>query len=325
MLGIVGDWGAGYYEERVTCPVPAKRVMEQITDRGADRRRSIICCTSATSIMPAPTGGQCTTRKRKISTISGRTRAPGGTSRSTRTMKCTVPRSGYFLVSLKAEGNFDAQNGMSYFAMTYGPWLVLGLDSAYYSDAHERPPNVHGRRDRHRRPRSANPLAAAVPGPPGPDHGDDPSHRLRRHRQQCDAALPAGRHGAGAAPTLWYWGHVHNGIVYEQIDQSGSIPTRGRCCGHAAIPFGNAWGLQDHAAATRSPNILYYAHTPDPALPAPAAPPGQSAGPERLCLGHAAPRRRLHRGLLRNRDRRPSIKRLWTAAELDPPVPTEPP
>ena len=36
---------------------------------------------------------------------------------------------------LKQGGKFDAQNGMGYFAMTYGPWLVLGLDSAYYSDA----------------------------------------------------------------------------------------------------------------------------------------------------------------------------------------------
>ena len=70
----------------------------------------------------------------------------------------------------------------------------------------------------------------------------------------------------GRPPTLWYWGHVHNGIVYDQIDQSGKIPTKGRCCGHGAIPFGNAWGLQD-ANGNNLPNIVYYAHTPDPALP----------------------------------------------------------
>jgi hypothetical protein len=174
--------------------------------------------------------------------------------------------SGYFQVGLEAGGKFAAQNGMSYFAMTYGPWLVLGLDSAYYSDA------CNGRK-------------MYMLGAIGTDAFDQQirwveqfrGHRgpimVMTHHTACDTAganstalydqIAA---ALGRPPTLWYWGHVHNGIVYDSIDGSGSIPTKGRCCGHAAIPFGNAWGLQDPQGHT-IPNILYYAHTPDPALP----------------------------------------------------------
>jgi len=155
---------------------------------------------------------------------------------------------------------------MSYFAMTYGPWLVLGLDSAYYSDA-------------------LNGLEMYMNGAIGTDalnqqilwlqqyRGHQGPIMVMTHHTACDttgttatALYEQVAAALGRPPTLWYWGHVHNGIVYKQIDSSGTIPTKGRCCGHAAIPFGNAWGLQD-GQGNNQPNIPYYAHTPDPALP----------------------------------------------------------
>ena len=44
-------------------------------------------------------------------------------------------------------------------------------------------------------------------------------------------------------PAYWYWGHVHNGIVYAPRASPGN--TLSRCLGHAALPFGNA----EHLAA----------------------------------------------------------------------------
>ena len=38
-----------------------------------------------------------------------------------------------------------------------------------------------------------------------------------------------------AGPAYWYWGHIHNAIVYNA--QSGF---RGRCTGHGSIPYGAA-------------------------------------------------------------------------------------
>jgi hypothetical protein len=46
----------------------------------------------------------------------------------------------------------------------------------------------------------------------------------------------------GGDPLAWYWGHVHNGIVYKSPLVNGS-KTLGRCMGHGAIPFGAATGL----------------------------------------------------------------------------------
>lgn len=45
----------------------------------------------------------------------------------------------------------------------------------------------------------------------------------------------------GRQPDYWYWGHLHNAVVY--MDPSGRQTTKARCVGHGAIPFGFAWGL----------------------------------------------------------------------------------
>src|SRR6202012_2420746 len=42
----------------------------------------------------------------------------------------------------------------------------------------------------------------------------------------------------GGAPAAWYWGHVHNGIVYTTENATHSS-TLCRCVGHGAIPFGS--------------------------------------------------------------------------------------
>ena len=47
----------------------------------------------------------------------------------------------------------------------------------------------------------------------------------------------------GRTPDLWYWGHLHNVIVYKNLP--GAL--NGRCIGHGAIPYGNARGLEGNA------------------------------------------------------------------------------
>jgi hypothetical protein len=318
VLGIVGDWGAGYYlDEGGKVPCPAQRVMAQITDSAQSPAIDYLLHLgdvyyAGTDWRPVP--GEESDNFYDLWPDQGPAR--NFTLNSNHEMYGAG--SGYFLVSLKAGGKFDAQNGMSYFAMTYGPWLVLGLDSAYYSDA------LNGRH-------------MYMDGAIGTDALDQQILWLRQfrghqgpimvmtHHTACDVAgsnaTPLYRQVAaalGRPPTLWYWGHVHNGIVYEQIDHSGSIPTRGRCCGHAAIPFGNAWGLQGRSGDTL-PNILYYAHTPDPDLP----------GTPRVRNGYALVT--LHRdggfteAFYETGDAEPVYRRAWTAGELGLPLQTEPP
>ena len=322
VLGIVGDWGAGYYADEGGIPCPAQRVMEQITGQsgaidyllhlgdvyyaGTDWRP--VPDEEANNFYDLwPDQGPC----RNFTLNSNHEMYGAG--------------SGYFQVGLEAGGKFAAQNGMSYFAMTYGPWLVLGLDSAYYSDAY------NGRKFY---------MLGAI-GTAALDQQIEWLAQFRDHRgpimvmthhDACDLAgdsltplFDQVAAALGRPPTLWYWGHVHNAIVYKALGKDGSIPTLGRCCGHGAIPFGNAWGLQDSAGSTL-PNIAYYAHTPDPELP-------DTSGPNppnpRVKNGYALVTLRRDGGFTEafyeTCEAEPVYQRAWTAAELGLPMPAESP
>lgn len=269
VLGIVGDWGTGFYpDEGALCP--AQRVMEQITDPARSPAIDYLIHLgdvyyAGTDWRPLPDEEEDNFYHLWPDQGQGR----NFTLNSNHEMYGAA--SGYFLVALQQGGKFAAQEGMSYFALTYGPWLVLCLDSGYYSDAY------NGRKFY---------MDGAI-GADGLDRQINWVAQFRTHRGPvmvmthhggCDTltgdVTPLYRQvlaALGRPPTVWYWGHVHNAIVYDKLHDPGAAqgtahPTKGRCCGHGAIPFGNAWGLQDRNGNTDA-NILYYAHTPDPDLP----------------------------------------------------------
>lgn len=103
------------------------------------------------------------------------------------------------------------------------------------------------------------------------------------------------------------------------------MPTLGRCCGHGAIPFGNGWGLQD-GEGNNLPNIVYYAHTPDDALP-------HTSGPNppnpRVKNGYALvtlhPDGGFTEAFYETGEATPVYQRVWTAGELGLPMRAEPP
>lgn len=273
VLGIVGDWGTGYYPDENGVPCPAQRVMEQITDPAQSPPIDYLIHLgdtyyAGTDWRPPPDEEE----KNFYHLWPDQGEGRNFTLNSNHEMYGAA--SGYFLVALQSGGKFAAQHGMSYFALTYGPWLVLCLDSGYYSDAY------NGRRMYMDGAIGTDALDRQIkwveqfrtwPGP----------IMVMTHHTGCDTLtgavtpLYAQVHAAlQKQPTLWYWGHVHNAIVYDKLNDSSATPviaaeaitTRGRCCGHGAIPFGKAWGLEDSSGNT-DPNILYYAHTPDPLLP----------------------------------------------------------
>jgi len=63
-----------------------------------------------------------------------------------------------------------------------------------------------------------------------------------------------------AGPTLWYWGHAHAGAVYKPF---GPANVSARCCGHGALPWGQASSLAN------SQNVEWYEHRSanDPDIP----------------------------------------------------------
>lgn len=155
---------------------------------------------------------------------------------------------------------FAPQGGASYFAIELEDWLILGLDTAYYD-----PSTLF--------------MAGALTDSDQLDFisGLNPKDKrvlvLSHHNGLVyDGTLNQPLWGQvcgalGKQPEVWYWGHVHNGIVYSA--QSAAGKTLARCCGHGSLPFGAAYGLQTPEGGTL-PAVSYYAHTP---LPDPQVPP----------------------------------------------------
>jgi len=154
---------------------------------------------------------------------------------------------------------FSAQRKVGYFALRCRDWTFVGLDSAWYSTS-----------------------SLVMVGSIGPSDGYqaqwlrgldlDPRRTilLTHHNALLfdgsglnadgDNKLWDQVHDAlGGDPAAWYWGHVHNGIVYDTPLVNGAR-TLCRCVGHAAIPFGIARGLPTKWAP-------WFVNEPDPQVP----------------------------------------------------------
>ena len=270
VIGIVGDWGTGYFPDEGGGPCPAQRVIEQMTNPAQSPAIDYLIHLgdvyyAGTDWRPLPGEEQDNFLSLWPDQGAGR----NFTLNSNHEMYGAA--SGYFDIALQPNGPFAAQNGMSYFAMTYGSWLVLGLDSAYYSDAY------NGMEFYMAGAIGTSALSQQIAWLAQFQSHQGPIMVMTHH---AGADIAGGQIYAlygqvlkalGRPPTLWYWGHVHNGIVYDKlydmsVEPPVAYPTLGRCCGHGAIPFGRAWGLQD-ANGANLPNIPYFAQTPDPDLP----------------------------------------------------------
>jgi len=164
----------------------------------------------------------------------------------------------YFDVALAAP-KFALQKQSSFFALENDKWIIVGLDSAYYSS--EAGMYMDG---------SLGNDGVQVEFLKAQVEKDKRVIVLTHHNGLSDdgsatntlwdqvmSAFPA-----NAGPALWYWGHVHAGVVYHNHDPQGrNVPCR--CCGHGALP----WGL---APVFNHPtNVLWYEKRPanDPDIP----------------------------------------------------------
>lgn len=156
---------------------------------------------------------------------------------------------GYFYEALKAQVNgtgsvFSAQEGSSCFTLQYGGWTILCLDTAFMSSCIDAF------------------MSGSIGGSSGTQGkwiqslGLDPAKTivLTHHNgfaPDCSSASPLWAEIRGALngdPYAWYWGHVHNGIVYNAPITIPAVPrqpglttnTLTRCLGHAALPYGIA-------------------------------------------------------------------------------------
>lgn len=162
---------------------------------------------------------------------------------------------GYFDDALDASNKganslFNAQAGSSFFFLQLADWMLIGLDTAYQSS-------------------SSNAFMTGTIGGATGYQGTwmrkinlNPGKTIlftHHNGFAADASSVSTLWGEingalGRDPFAWYWGHVHNGIVYKhptiippppgQPNQPTFITsTYARCVGHAAIPYGMVTGL----------------------------------------------------------------------------------
>lgn len=159
-----------------------------------------------------------------------------------------------------ANAPFAKQSGCSYFALENSNWVIVGLDSAYFSDD----------------------LNLYMDGSLGPETGTQVQF-LQQMVAKNKKVIVLTHHNAlsedgssttalwdqvmsgfpvNKGPAYWYWGHVHAGVVYQNQDPQGRNVAC-RCCGHGALPWGLATELENAA------NVAWFEKRPanDPDIP----------------------------------------------------------
>ncbi|HKN28963.1 MAG TPA: metallophosphoesterase [Roseiarcus sp.] len=158
---------------------------------------------------------------------------------------------GYFKVALES-GTFKNQAKTSYFSIEFGNWVIFGLDSAYYDTSILVMDGAIKDSDQ------LNFISTF-------DLTDKKVMVLTHHNglSTDGTVITSLWNDVYAAlgnrnPDYWYWGHIHDGVVYAQQTATGNILAR--CAGHGALPFGDAYGLHDKQG-NPVPSVVYYAHT----------------------------------------------------------------
>jgi Calcineurin-like phosphoesterase len=140
-----------------------------------------------------------------------------------------------FFVDAIANTLFSAQKPYSFFALENTDWVIVGLDSAYYSD--ELTLYMNGslgksaQVDFLKEQASKGKKMILLTHHNGLSEDGSTQTGLWNEVMSC---FPA-----GSGPAYWYWGHVHAGAVYKP--QSNGVECR--CSGHSALPWGYASDL----------------------------------------------------------------------------------
>jgi calcineurin-like phosphoesterase family protein len=247
-IAIVGDWGTGVWQDGSAVACPSAAVMAQIQAANPDvviHLGDVYYAGTAEGVFGVLPGEETE------NLVDAWPDFPlSFTLNSNHEMYNGA--NGYFTKALTS-AKFSKQNGTSYFALEYNDWILFGLDSSYYDPS---PLYMQGALT------DSNQIAFLQ------------SFNLANKRivvmthhngLRTDGQVQMGLwnqvvSALGRAPDYWYWGHVHNGIVYSAQSASGAN-TSGRCCGHGALPFGNAYELHD-SEGNPVPQVDYYAHTP---------------------------------------------------------------
>jgi predicted phosphohydrolase len=245
-IGLIGDWGTGDWTDgAITCP--ALDVIEQVKRLAPDYTIHL------GDVYYAGTAGLFDSDEELNNFINYWVSGSQGSFMLNSNHEMYSGAQGYFGKGLKATP-FLQQEQTSYFALQSDKWIIIGLDSAYYdtsalfmngalTDDNQisfiKGLNTTGKK-------------VIVMTHHNPTNVEGTSTAQLPLWDQLVSAL-------GRPPDFWYWGHVHNAVVYSDQSFPAQNGVKARCVGHGAIPFGVAYGLQN-ADGTTVPSVDYFAH-----------------------------------------------------------------
>lgn len=155
---------------------------------------------------------------------------------------------GPYFETLLGSPTFNTQSPWSYFALENAHWIIVGLDSAYYSSAFWLYSHGTLGADNNQtqfllrvaaRNKQTIILTHHNPIPIG-GLGGDPQPNDEGYKLYSDVMQAFAEHNP---PVYWYYGHKHVGAAYKALRNKMLC----RCLGHGALPAGVASDLKKSA------------------------------------------------------------------------------
>ncbi|MCP9768732.1 hypothetical protein EGI22_12470 [Lacihabitans sp. LS3-19] len=237
-IALFGDWGTGEYKDGNLKNSPSQLVMKQIALLKPD---------IMIHLGDVYYAGLPNEEFKKL--LNCWIKAPLGNFTLNSNHEMYDGGNGLYNVAL-ADELFQDQKCTTYFSLKFKQWKILGLDSAYnatkfYMDGVINDPYQPGKDGFISKEANSEKLMILTHHNPIDTQGGNKNSLWEDVvTNSLDSILP----------DVWYWGHTHNGIVYNEKAASGK--TKARCLGHAAIPFGDASWLKGEE------KVDYYTNTP---------------------------------------------------------------
>ncbi|MEP5611488.1 MAG: metallophosphoesterase, partial [Cyclobacteriaceae bacterium] len=203
-LALFGDWGTGQYQDGNLSSSPSQQVMQQIAAKNPDVMIHL------GDVYYAGLGSQ---EQEKLLDCWKSARLGNFTLNSNHEMY--DGGLGLYNVALNSP-LFAAQNQSTFFAIRFNEWVILGLDSAYNATKFY--------------------MDGAIAGSEQKDFVDslnltkDNKLLVLTHHNPIDVqglnpnALwtdVVKNTLGGTEPDMWYWGHIHNGAMYQNLTGTG--------------------------------------------------------------------------------------------------------
>jgi Calcineurin-like phosphoesterase len=245
-IALIGDWGTGDWTDgAVVCP--ALEVIDQVKSLAPDYTIHL------GDVYYAGTAGFLDSDEEVNNFVNDWVSGSQGSFMLNSNHEMYSGAQGYFGKGLKA-APFALQQNTSYFALQSDKWIIIALDTAYYDKSSLFMNGALSDDNQINFIKSLNTTGKKVIA--------ITHHNPTNVEGSSTAQLPLWNQLVSALrrpPDFWYWGHVHNGIVYSDQSFPAQNGVKARCAGHGAIPFGVAYGLQN-ADGTNKPSVEYFAH-----------------------------------------------------------------